>query len=349
MIARALAQNARLLVLDEPSAALTEDEIEHLHKVVARLASEGVTVVYISHRLDEILGVSSRVVVMRDARVVAEHPTVELTHRRIVELITGGVTEIVRSRAERDRPPPDPGSAPLLVYEGEATGAFGVSVRPGEIVGLAGLVGSGRTELVRELFGADGGHAQATVGGAATTVARPSDAIRAGVVLLPEDRRSEGNIGAFSVKHNLTLVSLARLRVARWLRMPSARRETRAARAAIDRLQIRTDSPETPVRWLSGGNQQKVMLGKWLALDARVYIFDEPTVGIDVEAKEEAFHLIDDLARQGKGVVLISSDFSELVAMCDRVLILKEGRVVAERRGTEITEAALVEACYEAG
>ncbi len=349
MIGRALAQKARLLVLDEPSAALTEDEIEQLHKVVAHLASEGVTVIYISHRLDEILAVSSRVIVMRDARVVADHATAELTHRRLVELITGGATDIVRTRAERDRPAPAADAATLLSYQSEATGGFSVSVRSGEIVGLAGLVGSGRTELVRALFGAEGGREHATIGGVATNVARPADAIRAGMVLLPEDRRSEGNIGTFSVKRNLTLVSLSRLRVARWLGIPSGRREAQAAAAAIERLDIRTASPDTPVRWLSGGNQQKVMLGKWLALDARVYIFDEPTVGIDVEAKEEAFRLIDDLARRGKGVVLISSDFSELVAMCDRVLILKEGRIVAERRGGEITEVALVGACYEAG
>ena len=307
------------------------------------------TVVYISHRLDEILSVSTRVIVMRDAQVVGDHPTAELTHRRLVALITGGATDIVRTRAERDRPEPAADAAPLLSYESEATAGFGMSVRSGEIVGLAGSSDrAARSSCARCSAPTVAAGTRPSAASRPTSRARPTRS-RAGMVLLPEDRRSEGNIGSFSVKHNLTLVSLSRLRVARWLGIPSGRREADAAAAAIERLDIRTASPNTPVRWLSGGNQQKVMLGKWLALDARVYIFDEPTVGIDVEAKEEAFRLIDDVARRGNGVVLISSDFSELVAMCDRVLILKEGRIVAERRGAEITEAALVGACYEAG
>lgn len=346
MIARALAQRSRLLVLDEPSAALTEEEIEQLHSVVRRLAADGVTVIYISHRLDEILAISSRVVVMRDARVVGDWSTSSLNRTRLIELITGGAKQITRRRSERDRPEPADDSPAVLRYQGPLTGDYDLSVRAGEVVGLAGMVGSGRTALARTVAGASGPE-RIEVAGRELTVRRPTDAIRAGVVLLPEDRRTEGTIGEFSLRANVTLPSLRRHAMARGLGMLSRRSERGAATAAVERLGIRTNGIETQVQRLSGGNQQKVMLAKWMEFDAKVYIFDEPTVGVDVEAKEEAFAIIDAIAASGRGIVLISSDFSELVAMCDRVLILREGRIVTEVKGRDITEASLVRACFE--
>jgi ABC-type sugar transport system ATPase subunit len=351
MIAHALAQRARLVVLDEPSAALTDDEIAHLHGVVARLSADGVAVIYISHRLDEILAVSDRIVVMRDARVVAERPAGTLTRNELIELITGSATEIAQGRAQRERPAPDARGEPLLRVRGltayDGPRDVSLHVHAGEILGLAGLVGSGRTELVRAIFGASPKRSgEVLVRGRSVSISSPRDAVASGLVLLPEDRRREGNVLDFSVQRNVTLVTLDRYRYLSWIGVPSPRREQREARRWMGEMGVDVASPATPVRSLSGGNQQKVMLAKWLAHGADVYMFDEPTLGIDVEAKEEVFRLIDAVAEQGKAVILISSDFSELVAVCDRVLTLREGQVVGELGAGEITEARLIEGCY---
>ncbi|MCW3018760.1 MAG: sugar transporter ATP-binding protein [Solirubrobacterales bacterium] len=349
MIARALAQRARLLVLDEPSASLTEEEIRHLHAVVRALSASGVTVVYITHRLEEILTVTERVVVMRAGRVVAERETAEVEHRELVRMITGAETIEERAAARSVR---TAGAGAALTLEGVTLGAklraLSMSVRAGEIVGVAGLVGSGRTTLARIIAG-DLRPAAGTieVNGRRVVFRSPADAIRAGVVLLPEDRRRLGNILDFTLQANVTLASLREHRLARWLPVPSPRHERATALARIDQLEIRGAAAATPVRWLSGGNQQKVLVARWLGHPASVLVFDEPTQGIDVEAKDEVFALLDRLAAQGKGVVLISSDFSELVRICDRVLTLRDGRFASELAGEEIDEAAITAACYE--
>ncbi|WP_419919544.1 sugar ABC transporter ATP-binding protein [Candidatus Poriferisocius sp.] len=352
MIARGLAQQARLLVLDEPSASLTDEEIEHLFTVVRRLRDEGITVVYVSHRLEEIFELTERVIVMRNGRLVADEPTESLDRGSLIAHITGH--EHARTATER-RANRKVGGRPdtevvLEVHRLSAdTGVHDCSfdVRKGEILGLGGLVGSGRTELVRAVFGAD--HRQGgTVRVHGTEVAgnNPSKSMSSGLALLPEDRKTQGNIMDFSVRNNITLASLDRHRIRRQAPVPSSRSEKQAAGSRIGRLSIATPSDRQLVRLLSGGNQQKVVIAKWLEQGADVLIFDEPTIGVDVDGKEEIYDIMEELAAEGKAVVFISSEFSELVGVCHRVLVLGEGRIVGELEGDAVTEPAIVEACY---
>jgi rhamnose transport system ATP-binding protein len=350
MIARALAQSARLIVLDEPSASLTNEEVEHLHAVVRRLAAQGVAIVYVSHRLGEIRSLTSRILVMRDGSLVAERATADIDHSELVRLITGGTGALGISRREAVATP-DPEVPPLLRVENLAAGPLvrGVSltVRAGEVVGLAGLLGSGRSELAKAVCGASPSTSgTVSLNGKAVRLRSPAHAIKAGIVLLPEDRRAEGNVLDMSVRENVTLASLRRMRMNRLLPMPSRGKERRAAISIGERLKLRSAGPEAQVRWLSGGNQQKVLFAKWLTRGADVLVLDEPTQGIDVEAKAEVFELVNGLCADGKGVLLISSDFSELVRMCDRVVVLREGEAVAEFSGDELAEQALLGACY---
>ncbi len=349
VIARGLATNARLLVLDEPTASLTEDEISHLHQVVRLLRDEGVAIVYVTHRLQEVYDVTDDVAVMRDGKMVFESPTAEVERSRLIEHITGH-----RAAAKTARwRPPEGGVARDELLRVESLGRPGVVedaslvVRAGDVLGIAGLVGAGRTELVRMIFGAD----RATTGrllvqGDPVRIRGPRDAMRAGIVLLPEDRRHQGTVHTFSVRKNITLPTLRRFRLGRSVPIPSLSHERRASHSLIERLQIKVPNLESPVRNLSGGNQQKVVLAKWLESGANVLIFDEPTHGIDVGAKEEVYRLMVDLAAAGKGVIFISSEFPELVGICNRVVVMREGRVVGEFEGDAVTETALVERCY---
>jgi ABC-type sugar transport system ATPase subunit len=347
-IAHGLATEARLLVLDEPSASLTEEEIRHLHAVVRMLAERGVAVVYVTHRLQEVFAVTDDVVVMRDGRMVFESPTAKVTKAELIEHITG---HKVADTADRWRPPADDEREELLRVEGLTEPGVvedaSFVLRAGDLLGIAGLVGSGRTELARLVFGADRASAgRVLLRGRPLRLRGPRDAMRAGVVLLPEDRRNQGAVHTFSVRKNVTLPTLPRFRAVAGVGVPSPAAERRAVRDLIDRLDIKVASPEHPIRNLSGGNQQKVVLAKWLESGADVFVFDEPTHGIDVEAKEEIYRLMVGLAERGKGVVFISSEFPELVATCNRVLVMREGRIVGEVEGDEVTESALIERCY---
>jgi monosaccharide-transporting ATPase len=349
MIARALAQQSRVLILDEPSAALSPAEVQHLHEVVGRLADRGVAVMYVSHRLEEIMAITSRVLVMRDGHIVAERRTGETGLPELVQLITGH--DSVNTALERvSRRRASAGQALIevtdLVAEPPVAGVS-FSLFAGEVLGLAGLLGSGRTETARALCGAVPAVAGTIrVRGEVTRLRTPVDAIARGIVLLPEDRRAEGNVLDFTVRENMTLASLPNHR--RWSRVPIPSRdsERRAARSAIDRLKLRTAGTEGTVRTLSGGNQQKVLFAKWLQRDADVFVLDEPTQGIDVDAKEEVFNLVAELSEEGKGVIFISSDFSELVRTCDRVVTIRDGRSVGEFTGDQIAEGALLRACF---
>ncbi|WP_419925775.1 sugar ABC transporter ATP-binding protein [Candidatus Poriferisocius sp.] len=352
MVARGLAQQARLLVLDEPSASLTDDEIEHLFDVVRRLRDDGMAVVYVSHRLEEIFELTERVIVMRNGHLVADEPTTSLDRSSLIAHITGhehAQTAVERraSRGVGGRPDTEV----VLEVDGLSadTGVHGCSfdVRKGEILGLGGLMGSGRTEMVRAVFGADH-RREGTVKVHGTEVGgkHPSESLAAGLALLPEDRKTQGNIMDFSVRNNITLASLDRHRVRPKTPMPSPRSEKQAADRRIDRLSIATPSDRQLVRLLSGGNQQKVVIAKWLEQGADVLIFDEPTIGVDVDGKEEIYDIMEELAAEGKAVVFISSEFSELVGVCHRVLVLHEGRIVGELEGDAVTEPAIVEICY---
>ncbi len=352
MIARALVTQARLVVLDEPTGSLTDEEINHLFGVIRDLSAAGVAVIYVSHRLEEILQVTDRVVVMRDGAVVDDRPTEAFDARTLIEEITGedaSETALQRRRSHRIGGPPD--SPVVLDVEGvEVPGLIhdaSFSVRAGEILGVAGLMGAGRTELMRAVFGAD----QRAAGvirlhGKELAIRKPADAIAAGMVLLPEDRRNQGLIQDFNVRRNITLGTLRKFRVARHLPVPSGSKEREASRSAVRDLDIKTPSDLTPAAWLSGGNQQKLVLGRWLRSGASVLIFDEPTHGIDVGAKEEVYGLMEQMAAEGRAVVFISSEFGELVGVCHRVIAMREGAIVGEAVGDEITEARLLEHCY---
>jgi ABC-type sugar transport system ATPase subunit len=348
MIARGLAADARLVVLDEPTASLTDDEIQHLHQVLRRLRDHGVAIAYVSHRLDEIFAVTDRVTVMRDGRTVFAGATADLTKPQLIEHITGS-TAAVELRRRRSSPPV--GTPELLRVENVSLPGVvepsSFTLRAGELLGVAGLVGAGRTELMRLIFGADrAATGRIVVRGEEVRVRGPRDAMAAGVVLLPEDRKNQGAVLHFSVRKNITLPSMDRFRVAAPLPVPSERRERAATRALVERLGIKVAHTEHPMRFLSGGNQQKVVLAKWLESGADVFIFDEPTHGIDVDGKEEIYDLMGELADQGKGVIFISSEFTELVGACNRVIVMREGRLVDELEGEAISDQALVELCY---
>ena len=352
MIARGLAQQARLLVLDEPSASLTDEEIEHLFAVVRRLRDDGITVVYVSHRLEEIFELTERVIVMRNGQLVADESTASLDRASLISHITGH--EHAQTAAER-RASRGVGGRPdtpvVLDVDGVSadTGVHDCSfdVRKGEILGLGGLMGSGRTELVRAVFGADHRReGMVRIHGKEIRDNHPSASMAAGLALLPEDRKTQGNIMDFSVRHNITLASLDRHRVRPHAPVPTPWSEKQAADARIERLSIATPNDRQLVRLLSGGNQQKVVIAKWLEQGAEVLIFDEPTIGVDVDGKEEIYDIMEELAAEGKAVVFISSEFPELVGVCHRVLVLSEGRIIGELEGDAVSEPAIVELCY---
>jgi ABC-type sugar transport system ATPase subunit len=355
MIARGLATNARILVLDEPTASLTDAEIEHLFLVINRLRDDGIAVLYVSHRLEEIFEITERVVVMRNGRIVADEPAAALDRRSLIKHITGhehAETAIERRRSHNIGGRPE---APALLEVEDITADTGVhgctfDLREGEVLGIAGLIGTGRTELVRAIFGADrksGGTVK--IRGEEVDIRKPRDAMEVGMALMPEDRKAQGNINDFSVRQNLTLSSLSKHRITPRVAAPSTSSEKVEAARMIERLAIATPHDRQQVQLLSGGNQQKVVIGKWLSHGADILIFDEPTHGVDVDGKEEIYKIMQELAEQGKGVIFISSEFNELVGVCQRILALRDGLFVGELEGDEINEEALIDLCYSGG
>jgi ribose transport system ATP-binding protein len=350
MIARALYHDSRVLFLDEPSVSLTIEEVRHLHAIVRQLKERGHSIVYVSHRLNEIVSLTDRVVVMQDGRVTLERATQEVDERALVDAIAG-------SSESRDLSPPavrlDRSTSPVLrvrsLRRPPLVRDVSFDLYGGEILGLAGLVGSGRTEIVRIIFGADSpSDGTIEVGGTPVHFGSPVDAIRRGIALLPEDRRHEGLVLNFSARENITLASLGQHRRSRFLPFPSRQSERQAATSIARRLAITAPGVEQEVRRLSGGNQQKVVLAKWLQRTGRVLIFDEPTQGVDVGTKAELFSLIQGLAGAGRAVIVISSEFAELVTICTRIVALREGRVSGSLEAPNITEDALVRLAYGA-
>ncbi len=345
MIARALVHDVRLLILDEPTVSLPEEEVDRLLGVIRTLRDGGVSVIYVSHRLEEIIDLTDRVTVMKDARVVATLPTRELDKRAMMGLIVGrAIEEIFPAHGEAisDRP--------LLRVRGLSrrfVRDVSFDLFPGEVLGLAGLVGAGRTEVVRMIFGADRRDAGTIeLDGRPVRIASPREAIRAGMALLPEDRRHQGGLMQLSVAANVTLPSLPRFAWARTVVRGGL--ERRAVAERVRELAIATPSTRQPLKFLSGGNQQKVLIAKWLSTNARIFIFDEPAVGVDIGAKREIYSLIAGLAGHGAGVIVISSEVEEIVGLCQRVIVLREGRLAGELRGPEISEAAILERCFAA-
>jgi ribose transport system ATP-binding protein len=322
-IARALSMDARLLVLDEPTSSLTSSDAERLFAVLRDLRSAGSAIVYISHRLKEIEVLADRALALRDGRNAGTLGRDELTHDRLVELMVGRTVDTSSSRQASAGPA-------VLRIEQLRTGRYpgvevSLAVHRGEVLGVAGLIGAGRSELAEAICGVGVRLAgRVILDGQPLSIGSARDAIRHGICLVPEDRRRCGVVAAMSVRENVTLPALASY--ARY-GLVSRTMEARAVRPVTDALAVRAASIETPVATLSGGNQQKVVLGKWLALRPRVILFDEPTRGVDVGAKAEIHRLIRALADQGAAVVMISSDMDEIVAESDRIAVMHDGRI----------------------
>ncbi len=333
-IAKALAIDAKLVILDEPTATLTEHEIDELFEVIDALTERGTAVLYISHRLDEIFRIADTVTVMRDGRVVDTVPAADLDHDRLVQLMVG------RDIANLyPKPEVEPGE-PVLTVRGLSSAAVhdcSLEVRAGEVVGLAGLVGAGRTELARAVFGADRATGTVEVDGRPVRLGSPRAAVAAGIGYLTEDRKREGLAMQLPIDQNITMANLPSL--GGFLRLG---RERATAQRRAGELDIRTPSLKRKVQLLSGGNQQKVVVAKWLETHARALLFDEPARGVDVVAKAELFGLIGELAAAGRAILLISSYLPELLNMCDRILVMREGRIVGELPRSEFSEEAVV-------
>ena len=340
-IARGLSHDARVMVLDEPTAALSHREAQDLHRVVARLTAAGTAVLFISHRFEEIFALAHRYAVFRDGCSVGDGYVADATTEQLLQLMVGRAVENVEAPAA-----PPVASAEALRVEhlcrAQEFADVSFSVRRGEILGVYGLVGAGRSELMQCLFGLthrDTGRVM--LGDDEADVRDPEDAIRLGIAYLPEDRQSQGAIPQFSIAANIALPNLAKLSS---YGLQSAERTAQLAMRWITALQIRASGPDQPVADLSGGNQQKVVLAKWLATEPRVLILDEPTKGIDVGAKAAVHRTMRDLAAQGLAIVMVSSDLPEVLAMSDRVMVMRRGRVRAQLARAEATAEKLAEA-----
>ena len=334
-IAKALSFNARVVIMDEPSATLTSNEVQTLFRIIHSLKHDGVTVIYISHKLEEVFDICDRVTVMRDGKIISTRPVQECTRDAIIREMVG--REVNQEYPRRPAHVSEDEPVVLEVKNLKRTGVFdhiSFSLRKGEVLGLAGLVGSGRTEIMRAVFGADkldGG--EIYINGQKAQIRTPADSIAHRMALLTEDRKQQGLILQLPVTQNISVAGLKRLSPRGFL---DFRQERHVAESYVEKLKIKTPSCEQKVLFLSGGNQQKVLFSRWLFVDSDIIILDEPTRGIDVGAKAEIYHIINDLVSAGKSIVLISSDMPELLAMSDRVIIIYEGQLKGELSGSRL-------------
>lgn len=339
-IAKALSLDARVLIMDEPTAVLTTEEVDKLFRIVRTLRADGVGVVFITHHLEEIAALGDRVTVLRDGRSVTQVPAAT-EQDELVRLMVG---RSIEQQYPRERPASDDSAEPLLRVRGLTRGGsfhgIDFDVHAGEVVGLAGLVGAGRTEVVRALFGADPyDTGTVEVAGAALPRHDVVAAMDAGIGLVPEDRKGQGLVLDASVQENLGLVTL---RGATRAGLVDRAGQRRAAERIAEQLAVRMAGLDQRVRTLSGGNQQKIVIGKWLLADSKVLILDEPTRGIDVGAKVEIYQLINELTASGHAVLMISSDLPEVLGMSDRVLVMAQGRIAGELTAREATQDAVM-------
>lgn len=337
-IAKALSRKARFLIMDEPTATLTPSEVSRLFGLIERMKAQGVTIVYISHKLDEVERITDEVVVMRDGQLVGRAPTASLTRHDMATMMVGReIADLFPDKVE-----PQGASAPALQVEGFTVPGWAqdvsFAVRPGEILGFAGLVGAGRTELFEGILGLRPGSGTIRLGGRPAALRSPRDAARNGLTYLSEDRKGKGLHTAFPLRPNLTLMALERY-ARPWLDQGA---ERKALKGAVAEFGIRTGSLEARAASLSGGNQQKLALAKVLHPEPRVVVLDEPTRGVDVGAKREIYFLIQKLAAKGLAVVVISSELIELIGLAHRVAIMREGRLVATVGGDEMTEETMI-------
>ena len=339
-IAKALSLNARLIIMDEPTSSLTLSETERLLQLVCELSAQGVSVIYISHRLGEVEHCADRVVVLRDGKNAGALPSAEISHDRIVSLMVG---REIKSFYVEPQAQSKPGFLKVRGVRSSRYPAKSVSfdAGQGEILGFAGLVGAGRSEIAKAIVGLDRlASGQVTLGAEEVVVGDSREAIRRGIYLVPEDRRGEGLVVGMTLRENITLPSLKRFSVMNLISRP---RERKTANEQITSLQIKTPNAETRVVNLSGGNQQKVVLGKWLSMDPKVMILDEPTRGIDVGAKAEIYRLMRELAARGTVILMISSDMEEVLHVSDRVAVMHEGEITGVLDRADCTEENIMQ------
>jgi len=334
-IAKALSVDADILVMDEPTAALTERETVLLYQVIRRLQAEGISIIYISHRMEELFTITDRVTVMRDGEYIGTRVTAETTKNELIAMMVGReLTDLYKRNTA------EPGEIVLEVKDlcrRKALDNISFAVRKGEILGIAGLVGAGRSETARCLFGVDPyDSGEIRVEGKPVQIKSVRDAMDIGIALVPEDRKEEGLVLIRSISYNITLAVLDELKKA-------GKNENELVDRYIQALSIKTPGNDQVVNNLSGGNQQKVVIAKWLAAGPKVLILDEPTRGVDVGARVEIYGIMSDLARQGVAVIMISSDLPEVINMSDRVLVMAQGRIAGELCGDEITQESVME------
>ncbi len=341
-ICRAITQGSSLLIFDEPTSSLSDSETREVFRIVGTLKERGVGVIYITHRLEELRSIGDAVTVLRDGETAHTGPLNELSSEGLIRHMVG---RDVSARYSRTPSPPGP---ELLRVQGLTSPSLrnvSLSIRAGEIVGLAGLMGAGRTELCRTLFGVDRATSGTVeVSGKTRAVRSPQDAVAAGIALIPEDRQRTGLATQLSVKKNTTLASLDR--VSRFGILNDAA-EVAATGREITRLRIKASSPDQQARTLSGGNQQKVVIAKWLERGAKVFLFDEPTRGIDVGAKAEVFQVMDELAKQGAAILMVSSELPELLQMADRILVMRQGSIAGELPRSSSQEEVMQLAAFD--
>ena len=340
-IAKALSAQARVLIMDEPTSSLSQHESDALFRVIKDLRARGVSIIYISHRLGEVRNLADRVVVLRDGRNAGELAREEITHDNLVRLMVGRNFQKAESRKQKA----ETGTAALAVRALRTAAhpqhELNFSLQPGEIVGVAGLVGAGRTEMLLALFGVEpamGG--EILLHGIAQQITSPRDAITAGLALVPEDRKQQGVILEMAVRENLSLAALHRDAHAGFR---NAANEHAIADEMVAKLGVKTPSQRQFVQFLSGGNQQKIVIGKWLALKPRVLLLDEPTRGIDVGAKQEIYRLIEQLADDGVAILFVSSEMEEILRLSDRALVMHEGRITGELNREKLSEEAVMQ------
>ncbi|MBL8892583.1 MAG: sugar ABC transporter ATP-binding protein [Planctomycetaceae bacterium] len=340
-IAKALSIDAKVLIFDEPTSSLSNAEAEALFRLIEELKSRGVAIVYISHRLAEIMRLADRVFVLRDGQNAGMLQRAEITHDRMVQLMIG--RDVSKYYVRRSNVVGDE----VLRVEDLRTNAWPqhsirFQVRRGELVGIAGLVGAGRSELLRTIFGIDRAvSGNVVVSGESLKRHSPQLAMEAGLGFVPEDRKKEGLILESTIVRNVGLAGL--LRNAHWGGWLNRGKEIADTRQAMNDMRIKTPSPWQLVKYLSGGNQQKVVMGKWLALSPQVLLMDEPTRGVDIGAKQEIYQLMEGLAAEGRGVLFASSELEEIIGIADRVLVMHEGRLAGEVSGDQITEQAIMQ------
>ena len=342
-IARALGQNAQVLIMDEPTASVSDREVEALLKVIETLKRRGVSIVFITHRIEEVFRTAQRITVLRDGALVGAYAAGELDRRRLIALMVGRPVHPDRAPARGRRSKSPEADAALSVRNlsrGRAFQDVSFELRRGEVLGITGLVGAGRTELANAIFGlAPADHGEILVAGRPVRIRRPADAIRCGIGMVTEDRKGSGLVATMPLMHNITLASLRDCCAGPFI---NRAKEAAAAEGAIRRFGIKTGGRHCAVGQLSGGNQQKVVIARSLLARPSIIILDEPTRGIDVGAKEEIYSLIERLARQGTSVILISSELPEALALSDRLLVMRQGSVVAELDPLETSQEEIL-------